>query len=123
MGCGKWRSFWWIIDGRVRVFTITACRETCGVTFVDQAPETLMSELRKKPGKHIWLMGGGELTGEFLKADLVDELYLGIVPLLLGEGIPLFPSGFPQRDFSLTEHKSYSKGLITLKYERLRSKT
>jgi dihydrofolate reductase len=85
-----------------------------GVTFVDQAPETLISELREKPGKHLWLMGGRELAREFLKADLVDELYLGVVPVLLGEGIPLFPSGFPQRDFSLTEHKSYSKGLITL---------
>jgi len=68
----------------------------------------------EKPGKHLWLMGGRELAREFLKADLVDELYLGVVPVLLGEGIPLFPSGFPQRDFSLTEHKSYSKGLITL---------
>ena len=62
-------------------------------------------------------MGGGELAREFLKADLVDELYLGIVPVLLGEGIPLFPSGFPQRDFKLIENKSYSKGLIALRYE------
>jgi len=65
-------------------------------------------------------MGGGELARDFLKADLVDELYLGVVPVLLGEGIPLFPSGFPQRDFSLVENKTYSKGLITLKYKRTR---
>ncbi len=89
-----------------------------GVTFTSQSPETLIRELRQHPGKHIWLMGGGELAREFLKADLVDELYLGVVPVLLGEGIPLFPSGFPQRNFSLVENKSYSKGLITLRYER-----
>jgi len=59
---------------------------------------------------------------EFLKADLVDELYLGIVPVLLGEGIPLFPSGFPQRNFTLVENKTYSKGLIALKYQRARAK-
>jgi len=58
----------------------------------------------------------------FLKADVVDELYLGIVPVLLGEGIPLFPSGFPQREFKLVENKTYSKGLITLKYKRERLK-
>jgi dihydrofolate reductase len=46
------------------------------------------------------------------------KLYLGIVPVLLGEGIPLFPSGFPERNFSLIENKTYSKGLIALKYER-----
>jgi len=39
-------------------------------------------------------MGGGELTREFLRDDLVDELHLGVVPVLIGEGIPAFPSGF-----------------------------
>jgi dihydrofolate reductase len=67
-------------------------------------------------------MGGGEVARDFLKADLVDELYLGIVPTLLGEGIPLFPAGFPQRDFALIENKSYSKGLISLKYKRAQAK-
>jgi len=67
-------------------------------------------------------MGGGELARSFLKADLVDELCLGIVPVLLGKGIPLFPSGFPQRDFALVENKTYSRGLIALKYQRVRAK-
>jgi dihydrofolate reductase len=67
-------------------------------------------------------MGGGELARDFLKADLADELYLGIVPVLLGEGIPLFPSRFPQRDFMLVENKTYSKGLVSLKYKRARKK-
>jgi dihydrofolate reductase len=62
------------------------------------------------------------LAREFLKEDLVDELYLGIVPVLIGEGIPLFAAGFPQREFTLTESKTYSGGLIVLKYERVRGK-
>jgi dihydrofolate reductase len=65
-------------------------------------------------------MGGGELVRTFLKEDLVDRLYLGLVPVLLEEGIPLFPSGSPQRDFTLTENKTYSRGLIALTYERSR---
>ena len=96
--------------------------ERDGVVFTNKSPAALISQLRKRPGKNIWLMGGGELGRDFLKADLVDELYLGIVPVLLGEGIPLFPSGFPQRDFALVENKTYSKGLISLKYARVRSK-
>jgi len=93
-----------------------------GLVFVNESPEVFINELRKQSGKDIWLMGGGELARDFLKADLVDELYLGIVPVLLGEGIPLFPSGFPQRDFILIENKTYSKGLISLKYKRSRTK-
>jgi dihydrofolate reductase len=96
--------------------------ERDGLVFVNQSPAAFLLQLRKRPGKDIWLMGGGELARDFLKADLVDELYLGVVPVLLGEGIPLFPSGFPQRDFSLVENKIYSKGLISLKYKRVRTK-
>jgi dihydrofolate reductase len=95
--------------------------ERDGVTFVNESPASLVSELRKRPGKNIWMMGGGELAREFFKSDLVDELHLGIVPVLLGQGIALFAGGFPQRDFSLIENKSYSQGLIALKYERRRS--
>ncbi len=93
-----------------------------GMTFVNVSPQTLVEEIRQRKGKDIWLMGGGEVARDFLKADLVDELHLGVVPVLLGEGLPLFPSGFPQRNFTLIENKTFSRGLISLKYKRVRSK-
>ena len=93
-----------------------------GIEFVNESPASLIERLRKSPGKDIWMMGGGELAREFLKADLIDALYLGIVPTLPGAGIPLFPSGFPRRDFKLVENKSFSKGLIALRYKRARAK-
>jgi len=93
-----------------------------GVTFTDRSPAAITGQIRKREGKDIWLMGGGELARDFLKADLVDELYIGIVPVLLGEGIPLFPSGFPQRDFALIENETFSRGMIALKYKRVRAK-
>lgn len=94
-----------------------------GVTFTRDTPERLVHELRTHKGKNIWLMGGGELTREFLQADLVDEIHLGIVPVLIGEGIPLFPATFPQRNFKLIENKTYSRGLISLKYKRERKRS
>jgi dihydrofolate reductase len=96
--------------------------ERDGAIFLREEPKRFVEELRKKKGKDIWLIGGGELTREFLKEDLVDEIYLGIVPVLIGEGIPLFAAGFPQREFTLTESKTYSGGLIAVKYERERGK-
>jgi dihydrofolate reductase len=94
--------------------------ERNGAVFVREEPKRFVEELRKKKGKDVWLMGGGELTREFLKEDLVDELYLGMVPVLVGEGIPLFAAGFPQREFTLTENKTYSGGVIALRYQRVR---
>ena len=92
--------------------------ERNGITFTNDSPGLVIAAIRKQPGKHIWLMGGGELIRDFLKEDLVDELHLGVVPVLIGEGIPLFPSGFPQREFDLIENESYSRGMIALKYKR-----
>ena len=96
--------------------------ERDGLVFVNESPTEFIRKLRKRPGKHIFHMGGGQLARSFLEADLVDELSLGIVPVLLGEGLPMFPSGFPRRNFKLIENKAYSQGLIALKYERIRAK-
>ncbi len=93
-----------------------------GAMVTNDAPGAVIAEIRKTPGKNIWLMGGGELIREFLKEDLVDELYIGVIPTLIGEGIPLFPSGYPQREFDLIENKTYSQGMIGLRYERARNK-
>jgi len=83
---------------------------------------TFVRKLKRRPGKDIYLGGGGELARSFLREDLVDELFIGVGPLLLGDGIPGFPGRFPQRDFNLTECKSYSNGSVALCYERIRTK-
>lgn len=96
--------------------------ERGGIIFTRERPKKIVESLRKRKGKNIWLMGGGELARDFLKDDLVDELYLGVVPVLIGEGLPLFPPGFPQREFKLLENKTYSQSMISLKYARSRRK-
>src|SRR5690348_12439726 len=81
-----------------------------GLIFTSEPPAQLIAKLRREKGKKdIWMMGGGELARDFLRDDLIDQLYLGVIPVLLGEGIPLFPTGFPQRNFKLLENKSYSQ--------------
>ena len=40
-------------------------------------------------GKPLWLWGGGELFGELARAGLVDGVEVAIIPVLLGEGVPL----------------------------------
>jgi dihydrofolate reductase len=65
-------------------------------------------------------MGGGELAREFLKADLIDRIDLGIMPTLIGSGIALFPGGFPERQFQLVKSKAYPAGMLELSYRRTR---
>ena len=94
-----------------------------GFEVVNGSLTTFVRKLKRRPGKDIYLGGGGELARSFLEEDLVDELYIGVGPTLLGDGIPAFPGKFPQRDFKLTECKSYSNGSVGLRYERMRTKT
>jgi dihydrofolate reductase len=88
-----------------------------GFQVVKGSPAALVRRLRKRKGKHIFLMSG-ELGRAFLQADLVDEMFLGVIPVLLGKGIPGFPSGFPERNFSLVSCQTFSKGSVGLIYKR-----
>ena len=92
-----------------------------GFEVVNGSLTALVKKLKRLPGKNIYLGGGGELARSFLKEDLVDELYIGVSPILLGDGIPGFPGKFPQRDFKLTECQSYTNGSVGLRYERMRT--
>jgi dihydrofolate reductase len=94
-----------------------------GFEVVTGSLTAFVKKLKRRPGKNIYLGGGGELCRSFLQEDLIDELYLGVDPILLGDGIPGFPGKFPQRVFKLTECKSYSNGSVGLRYERIRTKT
>jgi len=94
-----------------------------GLEVVSGSLTAFVKKLKRREGKDIYLGGGGELCRSFLQEDLVDELYLGLGPVLLGDGIPAFPAKFPQRNFKLTECKSYANGSVGLRYERVRTKT
>jgi dihydrofolate reductase len=94
-----------------------------GFEVVSGSLTAFVRKLKRRTGKDIYLGGGGELCRSFLQEDLVDELFIGVGPVLLGDGIPGFPGEFPQRDFRLTECKSYANGSVGLRYERIRTKT
>ena len=64
-----------------------------GVRIVNDDPREVVAALKKKPGRDIWLFGGGELFRTLLERGLVDSVEVAVMPVLLGEGIPLLPPG------------------------------
>src|SRR6185295_19049847 len=87
-----------------------------GVTIVAEGAEDTVAALRAEPGKDIWLFGGGVLFGSLLDAGLVDTVEVGIMPVILCEGIPLLPPPARQTKLKLTEHKVYKTGIVSLRY-------
>lgn len=84
--------------------------------FVNDDIVEFMRKLKNEDGKNIWLLGGGEITKEFLLNDLIDEIVVAIHPVILGEGIPLFYSIPKQTNLELTDHKIFKNGLVELFY-------
>ncbi|MFT3751405.1 MAG: dihydrofolate reductase family protein [Paludibacter sp.] len=80
--------------------------------------KALVDELKSKPGKDIYVDGGAVLVNELLKDNLIDEFYISVIPVLLGDGISLFNGGRPELNLKLVSSKAYSKGLVQLHYTR-----
>ena len=88
-----------------------------------QDPAALVADLKSKPGKDIWLFGGGELFRSLLAAGLVDGIDVGLIPVVLGEGIPLLPPPANRVRLKLTKQRVYEKsGIIGLEYDVVRAR-
>ena len=68
-----------------------------GITFTDTEPADLVAALRAEPGRGIWICGGPETAGRFLRAGLVNEYRIAVIPALLGGGVRLFGDLAPRR--------------------------
>jgi dihydrofolate reductase len=90
-----------------------------GVKFVDGPVGPFVSRLREQPGKDIWLMGGGELIASFLDEQAIDEFVISVVPVFIGDGIPLIARRHRQVPLDLHSVERFDDGLVQLHYRVL----
>ena len=68
---------------------------------------------------NIWIVGGGDLVGQFADAGLLDEIHLSIAPVTLGAGAPLLPRRLLSSDLTLVETERQGQFLAaTYRVER-----
>ena len=103
---------------RVIVFSRTLRPEDYpDITIVSEDVAGTVAKLRAEPGKDIWIFGGGELFRTLLELGCVDTVEPAIIPILLGEGIPMFPSTKTRHSLRLTRQRVYEKsGIVLLEY-------
>lgn len=86
--------------------------------FVDGDIAACVRELKEGDGEGgIWLVGGAEVVAACLAGDVVDEIILTTVPVLLGEGIRLFPETTWSTRLKLEGVQSFADGLVQQRYE------
>jgi dihydrofolate reductase len=92
-------------------------RAAPGVEFVSEPVKTFARRLRAKPGKHVWMMGGGGLIGSFLDAGEIDEFDIHVIPTFIGKGIPLLAPRHRDVALRLRSTTKYPDGVVRLRYE------
>jgi len=92
-------------------------RETPGVIFVSEPVKAFAQRLRATPGKHVWIMGGGELIASFLDAGEIDEFDIHVIPVFIGEGIPLVAPRHRDVPLRLRSARKFPDGVVRLRYE------
>lgn len=86
-------------------------------TFTNAELPALVKQLRQASGKNIWIVGGAGVLMPLLTADLIDDLYIQIAPVFLGDGISLFNHAAYQRRFKLAATNQYGQ-LAEVHYTR-----
>ncbi len=87
-----------------------------GVRIVNDDPRDVVKALKARPGRDIWLFGGGELFRSLLTAGVVDTVEVAVMPVLLGSGIPLLPAGATTK-LKLADQKTLpASGIVVLWY-------
>ncbi|MBA2445946.1 MAG: dihydrofolate reductase [Nocardioidaceae bacterium] len=112
----KWQDYYG--DTPCWVFTHRALPPIPGaaLTFVRGAVGPVHDKMVRASGdKNVWIIGGGDLVGQFLDQELLDEIHLGMAPVMLGAGAPLLPRRLEASDLTLlgVEH---DRGFVFLTY-------
>ncbi len=86
------------------------------VEIVARDHQKILRALKASPGKDMWLFGGGSLFRSLAADGLVDTVEVRIVPILLGGGVPLSPELENRVKLSLTSHRIFKSGIVSLEY-------
>lgn len=68
-------------------------------------------------GKNIWIVGGGDLAGQFFDQGLLDEVLITYVPVMLGKGAPLLPRRIEKPPLQLIEVRRFGPSFVQLRCE------
>jgi dihydrofolate reductase len=92
--------------------------EGAALSFAQGDVRKVHEQMRKAAaGRNVWIVGGGDLAGQFLDAGLLDEIIVQVGSVTLGKGKPLFPRRLTSPPLRLTSVRQVGTGFAELRYE------
>lgn len=89
-------------------------------TLVQDDPVEAMAQLKHQEGKNLLIFGSGQLVSTLAQADLIDDYWLQLHPVVLGRGVALFREQTPRLDLALVEARPSEEGVLLLHYQPAR---
>ena len=89
------------------------------VEFYSGSVSELINKILHEEGKGIFIDGGAEVVSEFVKLNLIDRYIISTIPILLGNGIPLFKANENEIKLRLEKSISFESGLVQNWYENI----
>ena len=89
------------------------------VTLTSQEPRKVIELIRARGLNRVWLMGGGKLAASFRRQGLISCYMIAIIPIVLGDGLPLLACDTRQSELRLTHANTYPSGIVQLCYETM----
>lgn len=100
----KWRDYYGETPCWVFTHRSLPAVPAANVSFVEGDVAPVHEQMTQAAGgKNVWLVGGGELVGQFADRSLLDEILLGVAPVTLGRGAPLLPRRLTASQLELVE--------------------
>ncbi|WP_282636878.1 dihydrofolate reductase family protein [Sphingobacterium thalpophilum] len=87
------------------------------ISLVTEDAIPYIKSLKQQNGTNMIIWGSIALAQSLLKANLIDEVQLVVVPVALGKGYSLFPENLKLLHLTLSEHRLFSNGVILLTYK------
>ena len=116
MGANTYRTIGRALPGRRNIVYSPKPIDQEGIEVTEEAPDRLLNRLEKEGCQSVAICGGQTIYDMFLKAKLVDELYLTVEPLFFGEGVSLVKSSMTAQ-LELLDFEKLSQDTLMLHYK------
>lgn len=87
-----------------------------GVRFVQASAPDFVRDILEHHSGAMWLVGGADLADQFRQAGLIDEYRVFVIPVILGQGVPLFGGTGAPTVLRLESTETHADGLVELRY-------
>ena len=107
-----------VFDAKMKyyVFSRTLSSSAEGTELVKKPVKQFAQHLRNQAGKDIWMMGGAGIIGSFLDEEEIDEFIINVIPVFIGEGIPLIAPRHRMVPLGLISSEAFEDGVVGLHY-------